>query len=1104
MAKILTLELLESLYNELMRRTKEGVYSGEVLEQYACKVLANLHASKDPFCIYRQELSSQNDRKRRSNNPLDHVIRRLTEEIFAITTTNSYPVLLTPKLYVICVSLLSELSFGKLSPLFLDTYDGHADKFENDFKPLMLEMFTRRTPWWVLVKNLEYLVGNVGSGVSGAISSDRVRLEFEELSLVMGFERSSMGLVDFLPLAFAGFEPLKKGISEGRYLFGKSSGRDKSKAMSRKGPSLVGLGSIIEKAGIIDTFRSFKKTERAISSERQSYVLDTFALARVSIAALFKVFSRLWVESGRKGPVELDSGFKCMVEDFKASVATLLAGSEIFDSSENEENAKSKVNPQVVSQQIFELDGSLSSDIFTLENKASTYFPFHFLHIQVVSGLRSLMKSLSHFKGPDRELGGRSGLYDLVVAYLMRMLNQIEKILESRGLESVSHDKDKSSGSISRFNGYSELIPSETVLLVGVMSSYYTPCRSLFRKKLLDLCISQLRGSQRRKVSSPLFITSFTQFLDEGIDDDLDCDFLTESWDRIFREIIFPGLLDSYKIDLFVSMLSSKGVIGSLSKINMEAFLGKYLGVFTRVLAYHPDLAAKPIIIFIMNCIKGLKSQMPGFNWLPSWTKIILSVICTPLMTFFPQKVNCSINDIKAAISPIKPNGRILNHLSVLAYPKIHAECRKKSRPDLISIISDLPTSLLLVSIYNSNHAGSKRLHALTVLNACNRFIDLLVDDLIGSLRDYKRHTEDGNCVSVEEPVNRLERKNITRLTCEILQDFPYLFHQGAKYSQEIYEKIVKTLVFLITEFDELLFQDEVFEAILSSLRLEFHSNVIIISPVCWAIGEVFSSRAGTSLLEGHEDKVLTLIDSLEQLLEGCCSRCTQVYNELSRKGCNSETDSESNSGAVDEVSSDYSNSSYSSFISDSSVEINHVASEDEFEENLDYFMATGGGEFAKGGAGEGATVAAHSGHFVNVEYACENLGKNTIDFLEDDSKDEIRYLDNIYLIETIVSALCKIGLSSRQSKSRITRLIEACSRKLQVGPFETDGFQADHHSFAQQDQLLQYARFILSRKVNICIKSLGQSSMFSSALHKSTDLPSVLHGNRSLGSILL
>ncbi|KAL3129556.1 hypothetical protein CHM_2g2980 [Cryptosporidium hominis] len=1099
MAKATALELLESLYNELMKKAEEGAYSGEVLEQYACSVLANLHASKDPFGIYHQELASQDDRKKRQNNPLSHVIRRLTEEIFAITTTCSYPILLTPRLYIVCVSLLSELSLGKLSPLFLETFDGYADKFEKDFKPLMLEVFIRKAPWQILVKNLNYLIGNVRSGVAGAMCDSKIKIEFQELSSITSPEMSNLGLLNFLPLFFTNFESLKKGILEGRYSFNFNSSKGKIKANSKRTSSLVDFNAIIEKTKIVESFIP-KKSEKTTPTEIINQALDNFALTRVSIAALTSIFNKFGIESGRKELKEFNLDISFIINAFEAVIATLLSGTEMFSLNMCESNdkvfeSKHKENPQAVSQQIFELDGSISNDIFTLENKTNIYFPFHFLHIQIVSGLRNLIISMSNFKDSNKVIQNSSSLNDLIIAYIMRMLNQIERILELHGLNSTKQDHENSTFSSSRINRFLELIPSETIFLIQEMSNYYYPCRSIFKKKLLDIHVSQLKNTEQ--MVSSFFMTSFTQVISIEVGNDLDCDLLMESWDRIFRDVVFPNLLDSYTIDLFITMICNPNTLNSLSRINIESFLDKYLGVITRILAYHPDLSAKPILVFIMNCVKNLKIQMPNYEWLANWMKIILSAICMPLITLFPQKVNCDVNDLKAVISPIKPNNRILNSLSILVYPKIYADNRKKGKPDLMHIISDLSTNLLLVSIYNSNYTGNKRLHTMTALNVCIKLLDLLINDLIDSLESHKKQIGSDYLPS-DESIISIEKKNIAKLISGILKVFPYLFHQGANYSQEIYEKIVKLITFIITRFNELLFSDEVFEVVLNLLKLDFHSNLVIISPICWAIGEVFISKIDNNSLEEHETKIFKLINSLKSLIESCCTNCNQANNELNKKNCNSGTDTDSNTGLMDEALSEFSDSSYSSFISDSSLEIDNVASEDGLEDDtIDSFVYSSGGA-----TGEGGKIA-FIDHFTNNEHYNNKIYRTMSEILnEDDLKDVYKYLDNIYLVEAIISTLCKIGLSCKQSKSNIITLLEICLRKFQIRGFEKDNFE-DENLIFQEDQLLQYSRFILSKKISLCIKSLNHSSVFSSALNKPTGPPSTLFCNKSLSSIL-
>ncbi|KAK9174049.1 hypothetical protein CmeUKMEL1_17100 [Cryptosporidium meleagridis] len=1098
MTKATALELLESLYNELMKKAEEGAYSGEVLEQYACSVLANLHAKKDPFGIYHQELASQDDRKRRTNNPLSHVIRRLTEEIFAITTTCSYPILLTPRLYIVCLSLLSELSLGKLSPLFLETFDGYADKFEKDFKPLMLEMFIRKAPWRILVKNLNYLIGNVSSGVAEAMCESKIKIEFQELSSITSPETSNLGLLNFLPLFFTNFESLKKGILEGRYSFNFNSSKDKIKENSKRTSSLVDFNTIIERTKIVENFIS-KKNQKTTPTEISSQTLDNFALTRVSTAALMNIFSKFGIESRMKELKEFNLDISFIINKFEAVIATLLSGTEMFslnirDGNDKAFESKHKESPEVVSKEIFELDGSISNDIFTLENKTNVYFPFHFLHIQIVSGLKNLIKSMNNFKDSNKLVQNSSSLSDLIIAYIMRMLNQIERILELQGLNSTKQHHENSTSSNSGINRCLELIPSETIFLIQEMSNYYYPCRSIFKKKLLDIHVSQLKNTEQR-VSS-FFMTSFTQVISIEAGNDLDCELLMKSWDRIFEDVVFPNLLDSYTIDLFITMICSPNTLNSLSRINIESFLGKYLGVITRILAYHPDLSAKPILVFIMNCVKNLKIQMPNYEWLAIWMKIILSTICMPLITLFPQKVNCDVNDLKTVISPIKPNNRILSSLSVLAYPKIYADNIKKGKPDLMNIISDLSTNLLLVSIYNSNNTGNKRLHTMTALNVCNKLLDLLINDLIDSLENHKKQTGSDYLLS-EESITSIEKKNITKLISGILKVFPYLFHQGANYSQEIYEKIVKIINFIITRFDALLFSDEIFEVVLNLLKPDFHSNLLIISPICWAIGEVFISKIDDNSLEEHEKKIFKLIYSLKSLIEDCYTNCNQANNELNRKNCNSGTETDSNTGLMDEALSECSDSSYSSFISDSSLEIDNVSSEGGLEDTIDSFVYSSGGPTEEGGK------MAYIDDFTNNEYYNNKTYKTAAEILnEDDLKDVYKYLDNIYLVEAIISTLCKIGLSCKQSKSNIINILEICLRKFQITSFEKDKFE-DENLIDQEDQLLQYSRFILSNKISLCIKSLKHSSVFSSALNKPTKPPCALLCSKSLSSIL-
>ncbi|KAF7458009.1 hypothetical protein HWI79_1575 [Cryptosporidium felis] len=1082
MGKALALELLEFLYGELQRKAERGIYSGDVLEHDACGVLAKLHASKDPFSIYRQELSLQVDSKRKSDNPLGHVIRRLTEELFAIVTTVSYPLSLTPKFYVVYIALLNKLCLGALSPLFLNTFEGQVDKFESGFKPLILEIYIRMAPWEILLKNLGYLVTGLSSDVALVANNHLAEIEFHELNRLFGVGVSQLGFTYYLPLFFASFESFNKGVMEGRYSSYFESKKDLNKFEAKKlpgSPKRLKTKTKTSKEAIQNRTELDSDQEHTVFAKYG--VMNRFSWTRMSIAAMFRFFYGFGLESGHKNILEIEPNLFAILSSFELVIVTLLAGSEIFHANLEASNKKDSQGDstyiQVTSQQVFELDGTASNDIFTLENKVNNYLPFHYLHIQVISGMRGFIKSLNDVKNIYTELKNPSSLIDSVIVYLMRCFNQIQRVIEFQELGSLKYQQSNSDLSAFKFNTYLELVPSEMMLLLQELSKYYPQTHGIFKKKIIDIHVSQLKNTKQRV--STFFISTFIHILrDSTVEHEADLESLISgSWDRILQEIIFPKLLDSYAIDLLVLLISEPGVTRGLSKINMEIFIERYLGVFTRILVYHPDLSEKAITRLLLSCYCNLKQQKKNFSWFAEWTKIVLHIISIPLMSFFPQSVNCNLGNIKTVISPIKPSNRVLSFLSLLVYPKINLENQKKNKPDIKSIICDLPVNLILASIYDSNYSGHRKLHTRVVLGICLKLLKLFIEDLSKSLEDYSyAQAHQVSQLSAEDSLETEE--NITREVLGLLKMLPYLFHQG-RYSLEIQESILGLIALIFNGNNHLLFQNDIYETVLSFLRMEICTNTVIVATLCWVVGEVIVSQKDNQVLDDNQEKILRLISASKVLLESCFLKCFEAFEEIQDVALSLESTGEEKV-MEEELKSLRSNSSNSSFLSDSSLELEDIVSD---ESSLD-------GEecFGIAAVGEAAFGSMQTSLYGAVDHY-QGLEKSPTDFFEEDGNQVAnKYMESIYLIEAIISMLCKIGLSSRQLRGGILKVIEVCILKLQGQGFK-NAPDAANPQF-RQDELMAYSKLIVMKKLVLSVGALSRSSFFSPILPGPPDSP--------------
>ncbi|KAK6590916.1 hypothetical protein RS030_111845 [Cryptosporidium xiaoi] len=1274
MKRISTLELLESLYNDFQEKigTTNIVNSGEILENKGIKILKDLHGSKNPFGTYKNENLTQSKNKLKLNNPLSYIIRRLTEELFSIVTTVRYPILLTPNLYVIYISLLCELGMGELPPLFLDTYEGYIDNFDINFVPLLIEIYIRRSPLWGLVKNINFCIDNIYMMSSNIVDNVKLKDEFKEIQSTINLNDNELNMSNFLPLFFANIQSLKKGYKLGRYLL--CIAKDKNKKTTKSINSLnnnnsnklslslsfavnrlfggvkgdnVNKGikennrtSGINSNSTVDMYN--KSTSKSgvkgkVSSEYirkvNNNILDNFSLYRVSISLIITVFNDVGSLILYEDKI---NDFSNLLIKLEKSIAIIISGSYINDINNNPTN--------IETNNIYELDGSLSKDIFTIVNNVEEYKPFHYLHFQVISGLRILINGYNIIKNTSNDDNNNnnnnrnsdSGFYEAIMLYITRILTQVIKVIElSNNINNINSDQkhkfkhnyidfenkieDLNESDLKneintynneklnimvtsskedminingvnknyehlneitivenrknydkvnlmcKFSSYMEIIPSEMILLIQDLIKSQDFSKNIIKSLIFELHELQIKNVINNNFNvnlSSLFIKTFVEYIRLKNKDEMDKNMIINSWKYIIEYYVYPNILNSYIVYLFCEMLSDNNVKETLNNLDINLFINSYFGILIRIIVYHPDISFKSILNVLLYCIDLLDKQKVDSSWLDNWIYITLMITCMPLMTLFPQKIESNISEIKDIVTNVKPNDRVSNLLLKLIYPGINSNYTScsHSKSGLKSIICDLSVNILLTSIYNNNtnnnthlessysflqnnylnekakevtrkeinineskilnknsfepvlllkntnndigkslNGTSYRLHTIIIIKKCLYIIDMLILKLINYI---DRHIIPNNDIS------ECFSGKIIYFLSEILDLFPYFFYQGGKYSLELQERFSKLIINIIRKKPEFLFENKIFNRMITCLKIEIYSNIVSISPLCWIIGEIILLNCNEELLISNDKKVLLIIESLKLILEKCYLNCVDLFSNISKLLSSSNTyfngdsydhinnlrlnhnykyscndkdiivdDNNTDINCYYNSNNEYYNDSFSesyssdsSFLSDSSFNIDQeifgltdIENDVLYEENNYIFDKNNNFE-------RNYNVYNHDNF--NSDY------KNSINLNEYN-----KYIEYMYLIDTSISSLLKIGVAIKHLKKDIIKILELFQKKFYEFYFKDKLVFNENNQNNYLYEYIQTSNIIVMKKLNKSIKILKYTSMFSSTL---------------------
>ncbi|KAH8740250.1 hypothetical protein FG386_001525 [Cryptosporidium ryanae] len=697
---------------------------------------------------------------------------------------------------------------------------------------------------------------------------------------------------------------------------------------------------------------------------------------------------------------------------------------------------------------------------------------------------------------------------------------------------------------VDKFNSYIEIIPSEIILLIQDLIKSQEFSKNVIKDlifELHELQVKNMLNNSNFSISS-LFIRTFVEYIKLKNKDKIGNDLIIDSWKYIIEYYVRPNILDSYTIYLFCEMVSDSNVINTLNNLDVNSFIYSYFGILIRIMVYHPDISYKAILSMILSCMNVLCKQLIGDPsiWFDNWLYSVLMIISMPLMTLFPQKIESNISEIQKLICHLKPNNRVLSLLLKLLYQGINTSNNINKinlKDELKSIICDLSVNILLKSIYNNNnnlcsknshslsyfhyYSGKfqmelrtktteneilnknfdfskilsitgQKLHTITMIEKSLYILDIFVLRIINYMDNYKII------------LNIDEESFFEKLTCflsEIFELFPYIFYQGGEYSLELQKRFSKLILNIFKRKPDILFVNRVFNKIISCLKIELYSNTLSISSLCWIIGQVILLKCGEQLLIINDKKTLVIIESLKLILEKCYLNCVSIFNNVlelfsdnniyfddieykninqeSYNNCNVnnnnnnninistncyyipnggyyENYNELNEHYEDSLSDTY--SSDSSFLSDSSFKIDQEILElNNVSTNL---------------LNEDSKYVCEKNNKFNFEY------RNSINIIEYN-----KYIEYMYLIDTSISLLLKIGIVNKHFATDIIKTLELFQKKLYRFYFKDEFLFSKSEKSCYFYEYIQTSNIIVIKKLNKSIKTLKFPSMFSSTL---------------------
>ncbi|KAL7066195.1 hypothetical protein ACR3K2_33620 [Cryptosporidium serpentis] len=1021
------LNLLEHFRNELHHQTKHTDDFNSVILETGRILLQHICTSNDTFSSLRLIDKNPKIQQHVKNNPLSYATRRIIQELFALVTASEHCDLLNPQLFVTIVSLFRQMCSDCLPSFFLETYNGIISNYSKQYLPLVLELFVERSPLQLLMKNSEQIIYWFIHGYESNKKNIQELEELDESLLNCKINYMSNNLITL------------------SLFFSCTSVKLVTRTKNEKSAIFSKLNPLKEKIDFINN-------SETLYLKKANNLLNSLALKRMSFVAILRLMTSY------KRPTDSDdldqSKFpnnifierEEIILKIEYTIALWLVGLKPFYPTTD------------VKTLTYEIDGSNSTDIYTLANTANYYYPQHFMHIHIISGLHMWLKKnylglCNISEGINNEDSISEVLREAIIIYTIRIFMQLERMISE--ILNYKHLQLNAFHQQCFKKSLLEIIPSEIMLIIDSLCEISPLCikrLTPFVRKLHDR-LHMIKSINNLYMETFKFLMKYDSPSSTEIED---------WWEILITDYIYSNISDSYVVLIFAYWLQNSVISDSLVKINIQAFIIKYSGLLLKLAILHPNHISDNIINLLFHSLNicNLKNEL---TWISTWTIVLMRILYIPLLSLFPQ-VNIQnsseiISILNSALGVSSENmeisENILNDIKFIINPIRNSLCTIETEK---RIFMDLSLRFIINSLWKAN--ANEKLYIKLVFNTIEKYLDVMFGSLLIKLENKfigKEHNIDLNIIH-----------NLASTIIELLDIYFFLYPSGSYHVQNVQRKIAKFITSTMHKCPKLLFEDALLEKICQYLQSNVsHVSSELTVSLCWTLPEILLEISDIHMIDCLRSKIEYVISNFKVL----ANLYVNIYLE---NATNCETlfhkpDSDQGSSLIETSKKEYELTTIDAAFYDSM----------RFSENSDYFSSDSSFD---------SVLSCESNYF-------ENLSSDSTSDIGDIIKEYNIYLDEgnrevvldkskyatecLYLISIITSGICKIGLKFKQFKQTIIDVLKNLIGNLNFKNYYTEVINS-HLSKSHIENMI-LAKSILLQKISLNLNMLRQpSSMIS------------------------
>ncbi|EEA08560.1 uncharacterized protein CMU_030490 [Cryptosporidium muris RN66] len=1018
------LNLLQHFRNELHHQTRYTDDFDSVILETGRILLQHICTSNDTFSSLRLIDKSTKIQQHDKNNPLSYATRRVIQELFALVTASEHCDLLNPQLFVTIISLFRQMCSDCLPSFFLETYNGIISNYNKQYLPLVLELFVERSPLQLLMKNSEQIISWFINGYKG---NKKSILELEELD-----ESLLNCKIDYI----------SNNLITLSLFFSCTSAKLVTRTKNEK-------SAIFSKLNLLREKTDFTNNSEICYLKKANNLLNSLALKRMSFVAILRLITyKRPIDSNDLDQPEFNNIFierKEIILKIEYTIALWLVGLKPFYPTTDNKIL------------IYEIDGSNSTDIYTLANTANYYCPQHFMHIHIISGLHMwLKKNYLGLCNIDEEINNEDSISEVlreaIIIYTVRVFMQLERMISE--MPDYKHLQLNAFHQQYFKNSLLETIPYEVMLIIDSLCEISPLCikrLTPFVRKLHDR-LHMTKSINNLYMETFKFLMKYDSPTSAEIED---------WWGTLITDYIDPNTSDSYVVLIFAYWLQSSVISDSLVKINIQAFIIKYSGLFLKLAILHPNHISDNIINLLFHSLNicNLKNEL---TWISTWKIVLMRMLYMPLLSLFPQ-VNVQkspeiISIINSALGVSSENmeisENILNDIKFIINPMRNSSCSIETEKRMFM---DLSLRFIINSLWRAN--TNEKLYTKLVFDTIEKYLDVMFGSLLIKLE---------NKFIDKEYIDLNIIHNLASTITELLDIYFFVYPSGSYHVQNVQRKIAKFITSTMHKCPKLLFEDVLLEKICQYLQSNVnHVSSELIVSLCWTLPEILLEVSDIHMIDclrGKIEYVLSNFKVLANLYVNIYLENATICETLFYK-----PDFGQKSSPIETSKKEYELTTIDATFYDGM----------KFSENSDYFSSDSSFD---------SVLSYESNYFENLSSdSTSDIGDMIKEYniYPDEGNREVVFdkskyaTECLYLISIIISGICKIGLKFKQFKQIVIDILKNLIGNLNFKNYYTEVINS-HLSESHIENMI-LAKSILLQKISFNLNMLKQpSSMIS------------------------